>query len=223
MCFTVWKRTQDEKPALLGNVVLNLVGVHNVKNALAAFAVADAVGVPFAIAADVLANFAGVQRRFTVRGEAKGALIVDDYGHHPAELRATLSAARAACPDRRIVWLFQPHRYTRTAALLDQFAAVLADADQVVLCPIYAAGEAPIVGADIETLAQRVREAMAASERASLENIHKEQWVKVASSVDEGVQMVHDLTRPHDLILTQGAGDITQAGPRLLALLSAAS
>jgi UDP-N-acetylmuramate--alanine ligase len=186
-----------------GEVHLNLVGAHNVLNALAAIAVADELGIPVATSAKALSQFQGVQRRFTHRGEHDGVLVVDDYGHHPAEIKATLAAARAAYPDRRVLVLFQPHRYSRTAALKDDFSRCFHDADVVVIAPVYAAGEAPIAGA--------TGDAIAAGARA-----HGHRDARAAASLDDGVATLLSIVRPGDLVLTQGAGDITHCGPALL-------
>ena len=123
-----------------GEIYLPLVGEHNALNALAAIAVACEVDVPFRDAAEALSGFGGVERRFEIKGTARGVTVVDDYGHHPAEVRATLSAARRV-HEGRIVAIFQPHRYTRTRDLFDEFAAAFHDADSVLLTDIYAAGE----------------------------------------------------------------------------------
>ncbi|MBM4281499.1 MAG: UDP-N-acetylmuramate--L-alanine ligase [Deltaproteobacteria bacterium] len=189
-----------------GAVHLNLVGAHNVLNALAAIAVADELGIPVATAAQALSQFQGVQRRFTHRGERAGVLVVDDYGHHPAEIKATLAAARAAYPDRRVLVLFQPHRYSRTAALKDDFARCFHDADVVLIAPVYAAGESPIEGA--------TGEAVAAAARA-----HGHRDARAVTSLDDGVAQLAAIARPGDLVLTQGAGDITHCGPALLSRL----
>jgi UDP-N-acetylmuramate--alanine ligase len=190
-----------------GAVHLNLVGAHNVLNALAAIAVADELGIPLETAATALSQFQGVQRRFTHRGERAGVLVVDDYGHHPAEIRATLAAARAAYPDRRVLVLFQPHRYSRTAALKEDFARCFHDADMVVIAPVYAAGEAPMEGATGEAVA------LAARARG-----HRD--ARSVASLDDGVALLAGLVRPGDLVLTQGAGDVTHCGPSLLQRLS---
>jgi UDP-N-acetylmuramate--alanine ligase len=191
-----------------GIVHLNLVGAHNVLNALAAIAVADELGIAVSTAAQALSQFQGVQRRFTHRGEHDGVVVVDDYGHHPAEIRATLAAARAAYPDRRVLVLFQPHRYSRTAALKDDFARCFHDADVVVVAPVYAAGEAPIEGA--------TGEALAAGARA-----HGHRDARAAASLDDGVAALQALVRSGDLVLTLGAGDVTNCGPALLERLRA--
>ena len=193
----------------LGEVQLKMVGAHNVLNALATCAVAHELSIPFEKVQEGLASFAGVQRRFTVRGEAKGALVVDDYGHHPAEIRATLAGARASFPERRLVVAFQPHRYTRTRDLLGDFATAFNDADALLLTEIYAAGEEPLHGVSGARLAEAVqacghRDVEFVAERSSLA-------ARLAARVREG-----------DLVITLGAGDITHAGDELLALLAGA-
>ena len=191
----------------LGEVHLKMVGAHNVLNALATCAVAHELGIPFARTQEALASFQGVQRRFTVRGEERGILVVDDYGHHPAEIRATLAGARASFPSRRLVVAFQPHRYSRTRDLLGEFATAFNDADVLVLADIYAAGEEPIPGVSAEKLHQAVQacghhDASFVLDRAQLAT-------RLAERLREG-----------DLVLTLGAGDITGLGDELLLLLS---
>ena len=191
----------------MGDVALKMVGAHNVLNALAACAVAHELGIPFDRTAEALAEFAGVQRRFTVRGESGGILIVDDYGHHPAEIRATLAGARASFPQRRIVCAFQPHRYSRTRDLLGEFATAFNDADVLLLADIYAAGEEPIPGVSGEKLHQAVRacghrDATFVADRAAL------------------AQAVRSRARSGDLVITLGAGDVTHVPDELLALMA---
>ncbi|HEY4222065.1 MAG TPA: UDP-N-acetylmuramate--L-alanine ligase [Myxococcota bacterium] len=196
--FTVRRRGVD-----LGQVELNLAGAHNVLNACAAIAVADELAIPFDKTARALAQFQGVQRRFTHKGEAQGVLVIDDYGHHPAEIRATLAAARSAYPGRRVVVLFQPHRYTRTHALKDDFGRAFNDADFVVVAPVYAAGEAPIAGASGEALAEALTK-------------HGHHEAHSVASLDEGIALLASIVKPGDVVFTQGAGDVTNAGPELL-------
>jgi UDP-N-acetylmuramate--alanine ligase len=201
--FTVLRRGER-----LGRVELKMVGAHNVLNALAACAVSDELGIPFGTVQEALASFAGVQRRFTVRGEAQGITVVDDYGHHPAEIRATLAGARASFPHQRIVVAFQPHRYSRTRDLLGEFATAFNDAEVLLLSEIYAAGEDPIPGVSGARLLEAVqscghRDASFVPHRAGL------------------AQAIHARLRPGDLVLTLGAGDITHLGEELLALLGA--
>jgi UDP-N-acetylmuramate--alanine ligase len=189
----------------LGEVTLRMVGTHNVLNALACCAVAHELGIPFKTTAEALGEFAGVQRRFTVRGEVKGITVVDDYGHHPAEIRATLAGARGSFPQRRIVCAFQPHRYTRTRDLLGEFATAFNDADTLVLTEIYAAGEDPIAGVS----GARLHEAVKACG-------HRD-----ASFADraELAGKLRERVRQGDLVITLGAGDITHVGEELLELL----
>lgn len=200
--FTVSHRGRQQ-----GEVTLRMVGAHNVLNALACCAVAHELGIPFSITTEALGGFQGVQRRFTVRGEARGITVVDDYGHHPAEVRATLAGARASFPQRRIVCAFQPHRYTRTRDLLGEFATAFNDADALVLTGIYAAGEDPIEGVTGERLHEAVK---ACGHRDA-----------VFAERGELAQRLRERLRPGDLLLTLGAGDITHVADELLALLEA--
>jgi len=197
--FDAWRRGEK-----LGRIRLSMVGRHNVQNALATLAVADEVGIPFAAVREALEEFRGVQRRFTVRGEARGVTVVDDYGHHPAEVRATLEGAREAF-RRRLVVLFQPHRYTRTRDLFDDFARAFNDGDVVVVTDVYAAGEEPIEGFDGARLAEAIR----ASGHRDVLYVPRGEIVRAAAG----------LVREGDLVLTLGAGDVTRAGGELLAAL----
>lgn len=181
------------------DVVLNLPGDHNVLNALAAIAVAQELGVEDSALLKALADFQGIGRRFQTYGEIETAhgpvLLVDDYGHHPREIAATVKAAREGWPDRRLVVAFQPHRYTRTHDLFDDFAVVLSDVDQLVLTEVYAAGEAPIAGADGRALSRSIRN-RGRVDPVFVENVHD--LPKALSGV----------LRAGDLLLTLGAGDI---------------
>jgi UDP-N-acetylmuramate--alanine ligase len=186
----------------LGSVSLPLAGRHNVANALAALAVADEVEVPFAVAADALASFRGVERRFETKGVAAGVRVVDDYGHHPTEVRATLAAARGVHTGR-IVVVFQPHRYTRTRDLFDAFTTAFHDADLLVLTEIYAAGEPKIAGTEAAALADAIRA-----------RGHRD--VRFVPELERvPAELVPEL-RNGDLVLTLGAGSVSQLGPRLL-------
>ena len=196
--FAVWHRGKR-----LGEVALKMVGAHNVLNALAACAVAHELGISFQRTAEALGEFAGVQRRFTVRGEANGVLVVDDYGHHPAEIRATLAGARASFPQRRIVCAFQPHRYSRTRDLLGDFATAFNDADVLILGDIYAAGEEPIAGVS----SQRLVDEMRASGHTGA--------VHVAKRGDIASTLLPHL-RDGDILITLGAGDVWMAGEEVL-------
>ncbi|HYE89706.1 MAG TPA: UDP-N-acetylmuramate--L-alanine ligase [Terriglobales bacterium] len=192
--------------ASLGECALQVPGRHNVANALAAIAVGLDLEVPFTTIQKALAGFAGVQRRFQVRGKAAGVTVVDDYGHHPAEIRATLAAAKAGF-DGRVVAVFQPHRHSRTFHLRDEFVTAFNQADVLVVMDIYAAGEAPIDGVSAADLAGRIR----AHGHRNVTYLGGER----ATLLDHLV----DVTRPGDLVLTLGAGDVGQLGPALLARL----
>ena len=196
----------SHRGAALGEVTLKMVGAHNVLNALATCAVAHELGIPFEKTAEALREFAGVQRRFTVRGEKASVLVVDDYGHHPAEIKATLAGARASFPDRRIVCAFQAHRYSRTRDLLGDFATAFNDADVLLLTEIYAAGEEPIPGVSGARLHEAVR---ACGHRDA---------TFVAERTDLAARL-RERVREGDLVLTLGAGDITHAADELLELL----
>ena len=191
-------------------VTLNTPGRHNVLNALAAIAVAWELNLPDAAVQKALAGFSGVGRRFQRYGEiqlpdGRRFTLVDDYGHHPVEMAATLEAARGAFPGRRLVLAFQPHRYTRTRDLFEDFVRVLSQVDAVLLTEVYAASEAPIVAADGRSLARAVRVA------------GKVEPVFVAD-VNELPQAVADFVQDGDVVLTMGAGSIGQVPARLAAL-----
>jgi UDP-N-acetylmuramate--alanine ligase len=190
---------------LLGRVELAMPGQHNVLNSLAALAVADFLGVGFDVYREALAGFSGVGRRFTVRGEAGGVLVVDDYGHHPAEVRATLAGARSGFRDRRLVVAFQPHRYTRTRDLMGEFARAFNEAELVAVCDVYAAGEEPIAGVTSERLVAEMR---ASGHRGAL---------YVPARAEVAAVLVGRL-RPGDIFITLGAGDVWMVGEELLKL-----
>jgi UDP-N-acetylmuramate--alanine ligase len=201
---TVTHRTPDGS-ASLGELRLKVPGRHNLLNALGAVAVGLEVGIPFARIASALGEFQGAERRFQRLGEEHGVLVIDDYGHHPTEIAAVIAAARAGI-DRRVVVVFQPHRYTRTQALLTEFGAALSGADEIVLTDIYAAGEAPIPGVTVEGLASAIR----ASARGG---------VRVVPSLDQIPAKVAEFARPGDLVITLGAGSIGTTGERILEAL----
>ncbi len=178
----------------LGPLQLQVPGRHSVLNALAAVSVGLELGVPFDVLAAALAAFQGAERRFERRGVVHGITVVDDYGHHPTEIAAVIAAARAAAPVRVVV-AFQPHRYSRTAQLMPEFAAALAAADEVVLTDIYPAGEEPIPGVDVEALAAAV-------------NRRRARPVSVVRALDRVAPAVAALAAPGDLVITLGAGSI---------------
>lgn len=197
--------TPGEGPTIeLGELHLRVPGRHNLMNALGAVAVGLEVGVPFAKIASGFEDFRGAERRFQLRGEARGVMVVDDYGHHPTEIAAVIAAARAGL-DRRVVVVFQPHRYTRTRDLLDAFGEALGAADEIILTDIYAAGEAPIAGATAEAVEAVVRK----SGRP----------VRLVKVLDDIPRVVAAAARPNDLIITLGAGSIGSMPDRILEAL----
>jgi UDP-N-acetylmuramate--alanine ligase len=187
----------------LGTILLGVPGAHNAQNSLAAVAVGTDLGVSFDEVKAGLKAFAGVDRRFQVRGEAQGVLVIDDYGHHPTEIRATLETLRTRAGTRRTVVLFQPHRYTRTAALWDDFCRAFHQADVVLVTDIYPAGEEPIEGVTAETLARAMGER--GHRHAAYAGDLKAAGERLAGEVLEG-----------DVVLTLGAGSVWTAGEELL-------
>jgi UDP-N-acetylmuramate--alanine ligase len=189
----------------LGRIKLNVPGDHNVLNALATVAVGLELEISFPVIAEGLEAFRGAERRFQVKGviesEKNGILVVDDYGHHPTEIRATLAAAKNG--GRRLVVLFQPHRYTRTAALREDFARSFYDADVVLLCDIYAASEDPIPGVTAQALVEEI-------EKFGHRN------ARYIGGVEHGKQALLDVVEPGDLALTLGAGSVWRAGEEFL-------
>lgn len=191
----------------LGPFRLSVPGMHNVSNALVAIAIGIELDVPVDLIRKALAAFTGVERRFHLRGEANGIMFVDDYGHHPTEIKATLAAAKQGWSDRRLVVLFQPHRYTRTRDLLDEFTHAFDQADLLFLTEIYAASEQPIPGVSGAQLAETVRAAGHPS-------------VTFVGQKETLPDQVLPHLKPGDLVMTLGAGDIWKAGTGLLARLS---
>jgi len=189
----------------LGSLTLNVPGRHNLSNALACTAVGLELGLSFDQIASGLAEFRGAERRFDVRGEPHGILVVDDYGHHPTEIAAVIAAARTL--GRRIIVAFQPHRFSRTAALKSAFGPSLADADHVVLTDIYGAGEDPIPGVTVDALAAAIRE-------------HTGRPVDVVARLSDVAPALARLARPGDLVITLGAGSIGSVPESLIELLS---
>jgi UDP-N-acetylmuramate--alanine ligase len=192
-----------------GEFRLGMPGIHNVRNALAAIAIADEYEIDPAKVRTALGEFEGVQRRFTLRGEAAGCIVVDDYGHHPTEIAATLAGAAHSYATRRIVAAVQPHRFTRLRDNFDAFAASLDAAHLVVLTDVYPAGEAPIPGVTIKVLADKLRARRPPG------------TVVVTTDLEALVARLAELSREGDLLLTLGAGSITRAGPLVLERLAA--
>ncbi len=202
--FTV---TYDDR--VMGPIEMPVVGRHNVQNALAAIAVGVELEVPFAHAAAALAAFGGVGRRFEKKGEVAGVLVIDDYAHHPTEILATLDAARQLGRGR-VIALFQPHRYSRTRTLAREFGASFDAADHVLVCDVYAAGEAPIPGVSAELIVGAARS-------------HGHRNVVYAGDLARAEALLRELVRPHDLVLTLGAGDVSGLGDRLVRSLAGAA
>ena len=191
---------------VMGEITLNLPGQHNVYNSLAAIAVGFELEIPFSVIQQALASFSGVQRRMQIKGECDGITVVDDYGHHPTEIKATLAAMRAAWPKRRIVVMFQPHRYTRTAGLFKEFSTAFHEANVLLLTEIYAAGEQPIEGVSGVSLLEEIRR-------------HGQRDAHFVAEVASLAVTVRTMLQPGDIVLTLGAGDILRAGEELLKIL----
>jgi len=190
----------------LGRVNLNIPGRHTVYNSLAAVALGLELDIDFTTIAGALLSFGGVQRRLDIKGEAGGVLIVDDYGHHPTEIRATLDAVRDAWPGKRLLVVFQPHRYSRTQALFNEFKVAFHRADVLIITDIYAASERPVEGVSGKTLAQAVKQ-------------HGQREVHYLPDLETLPGELSKMAEPGDLILTLGAGNIVHVGEHLLKLL----
>jgi UDP-N-acetylmuramate--alanine ligase len=195
-----------------GRIILGMPGRHNAINALAAVAVSLELGVDFDTIAKSLHGFKGVHRRFEIKGEAGGVTVVDDYGHHPSEIKATLAAARDWRPEKaamipsRVIAGFQPHRYTRTKLLADEFTTAFDQADVLLVAEIYAAGEDPIAGVTGKTLFKQV----------SKHRLGRGLETYFCPTLEEMDGCLEKLLRPGDLFLTVGAGNIWQVGEQVL-------
>ncbi|WFF39026.1 UDP-N-acetylmuramate--L-alanine ligase [Moraxella nasibovis] len=193
--FTVLRK--DREPLRL---TLNIPGEHNVLNALAAITLATDEGVDDDAIVRAVGKFAGVGRRFEQQADVAldggNVLLIDDYGHHPTEVAATIKAARQSYPERRLVMMFQPHRYSRTRDCYDDFVSVLSEVDELLLIEVYSAGESPIEGADSKALARSIR--------------HRGRVEPIYIKLDEVPQVVRKVLRPNDLLITQGAGNVGQ-------------
>jgi UDP-N-acetylmuramate--alanine ligase len=199
--YVAWRRAQE-----LGEITISLPGVHNVLNSLAVLAVCEHLGVPFATIAEALSRFEGIQRRFTIRGEVGGVTIVDDFGHHPAEVRATLSGARLGFPGRKIIAAFQPHRFTRTRDQFDEFTRAFSDCDVVLLSDVFSAGEEPIAGATSAALAKAIEKSGGPQ-------------VKHIPRREDLAPYLGQLVERGDMVITLGAGDIQLTCNELIELL----
>lgn len=194
------------------DITLNLPGLHNIQNALAAIAVANEIGVPDAAIVKALMEFKGVERRFQQFGEIKLSAqkhfaLIDDYGHHPAEMEATMKAARGTFPGRRLVVVFQPHRYTRTRDVFEDFVRVLSQADVLLLTEVYPAGEDPIVAADSKSLARAIRV------QGKVEPIYIE-------TVDDLPDAILSIVQDGDVVLAMGAGSVAKVAPQIAQMKS---
>ncbi|MGH6658166.1 MAG: glutamate ligase domain-containing protein, partial [Sphingomicrobium sp.] len=187
---------KDGERRMIDKVHVPIPGRHNILNALAAIAVALELGITDRQVVDGFAKFEGVKRRFTNVGDVHGAVVIDDYAHHPTEIRAALAAAREGA-DGRVIAVMQPHRYSRLEALMDEFQNAFNDADTVFIAPVYAAGEQPIEGVDSAALAEGLR-------------AHGHRMVKAVADFDELCAALRDLAARGDMIICMGAGDITK-------------
>jgi len=191
------------KSRLAGNVTIPIPGEHNILNALAAVGVGLELDIDFKYIREGLKNPGGLKRRFEIKDERDGILFLDDYGHHPTEIMATLSAAKECWPDRRLVVVFQPHRFTRTRDLYDKFVISFNQADFLIITPLYGAGEEPIPGVDSRILYQGIKN-------------HGHRAVTYCDSTEDTISELLDQIRPGDIVLTLGAGDIHLVGTELL-------
>jgi UDP-N-acetylmuramate--alanine ligase len=189
----------------LGRFQLNVPGMHNVLNATAAAGVGLELDVTLEQIRAGLSSFSGVDRRFSVRGVAHGVTVIDDYGHHPTEVKATLAAAKLS-PYRQIHVLFQPHRFSRTKHLIDEFGTAFHEADHLVLLDIYSASETTLQGVTASALLDKIRS-------------FGHRWADYAPSMEEGIAAVTAAAKPGDLIITLGAGNVSQAAEKILASL----
>ncbi|MCK5069115.1 MAG: UDP-N-acetylmuramate--L-alanine ligase [Desulfocapsa sp.] len=195
------------KGELLGKVDLSLSGKHNVYNALAAICVGIELEISFEVISASLASFQGVQRRMQLKGQGRGIMVIDDYGHHPTEIRATLAAIKEGWPERRLVVLFQPHRYSRTLALLEEFRTCFHQADYLIMTEIYAASEKYDGKISGEILLDEVKK-------------HGQRKTRFASNVEDLAEAILPELRDGDLVLTLGAGNIVLAGEDLLKMIA---
>ena len=199
--FCVYHRGEE-----LGEVVLNLPGIHNIYNAMASIAVGIEIDIPFDIIKHALKALQGVQRRLEIKGETKGITIVDDYGHHPTEIKTTLYAVKECWPDRRIVVVFQPHRYTRTKALFDDFTRTFYQSELLLVLPIYSAGEKEIKGIDSIALYEGIK-------------MYGHKEVIYVEGFKKAVSYLKEILKEGDVLITMGAGDVWKMGEQILSEL----
>jgi UDP-N-acetylmuramate--alanine ligase len=187
----------------LGRIHLNLPGIHNTYNAMASIAVGLELSIPFAVIKSALEKVEGVQRRLEIKGTFNDITVIDDYGHHPTEIKVTLQAVKEAWPDRRKVVVFQPHRYTRTQALFNEFTRSFYQSDVLLVLPIYSAGEAAIEGVDSHDLCEGI-------------TVHGHKEVTCVDGIEGAIIKLRKILTPGDLLLTLGAGDVWKVGEKLL-------
>ena len=201
-CYQVYHQGQH-----LGAVRLSLPGIHNVYNSLAGIAVGLELNIPFDTIRSALETLEGVRRRWEIKGEAKGITVIDDYAHHPTEIKSTLQSARSSWPGRRIVGVFQPHRYTRTQALFDEFTRAFYETDQLILLPIYSAGETEIAGISHTLLCEGIQS-------------HGHKDVTCTDGFDQALAVLQRHARQGDIVMTMGAGDVWKLGETFLKSLA---
>ncbi len=194
------------KEKCLGEILLNIAGQHNILNAMAGVATGLELNIPFKTIKKALEEIRGVKRRLEIKGKKKGITVMDDYGHHPTEIKATLTAVRESYPDKRLIVMFQPHRYTRTQALFDDFTRAFYQSDILLVLPIYAASEAPIEGVDASSLVAGIR-------------AHGHKDVTFAPDFTQALSMVTHKAKKGDMVLTLGAGDVYTLGEKLVEIL----
>jgi UDP-N-acetylmuramate--alanine ligase len=199
--FSIYHQGADK-----GRIRLNMPGTHNVYNAMASIAVGVELNIPFPVIKSALETVEGVHRRLEVKGAIHEVVVVDDYGHHPTEIKTTLQAVKDSWPTHRIVVIFQPHRYSRTEALFDEFTRGFYQSDLLMVLPIYSAGEPAIEGVDSRLLCEGIKK-------------HGHKDVHYAESIESAVSQLTEVLKPKDLVLTLGAGDVWKAGTLLLETL----
>jgi len=199
--FNVFKGKQD-----LGQILLNIGGQHNILNAMAGIATGLELNIPFDTIKKALEEIKGVKRRLEIKGDAKDIIVMDDYGHHPTEIKATLTAVRESYPDKRIIVAFQPHRYTRTKALFQEFTRAFYQSDILMVLPIYPASEAPIEGVDSEKLVAGIQ-------------AHGHKDACFAPDFTQALSILTHKAKPGDMVLTLGAGDVYTLGEKLVEVL----
>jgi len=189
----------------LGDITLNLPGIHNVLNAMASIAVGVELSIPFSVIKSALETLEGVQRRLEIKGETAGITVIDDYGHHPTEIKTTLQAVKESWPGRRIVVAFQPHRYTRTRALFDEFTRAFYQSDLLAVLPIYAAGEKKIPEVDGPVLCEAIK-------------AHGHKEAHYCKDFTAAIRFLKKVLKSGDILLTLGAGDVWKIGTKILTL-----